>query len=77
MTPPTPKPKQNSLADDSSNDSETKESNSSKITTMPKERKRQNTILESFQNSPKTKKSKPLTGNAQNKILKYRGKKLD
>lgn len=77
MTPPTPKPKQNSLADDSSNDSETKESNSSKITTMPKERKRQNTILESFQNSPKTKKSKPLTGNVQNKIFKYRAKKLD
>ena len=61
MTPTTTKLKQNLPA----NDSETKESNSSKITTMPKERKRQNTILESFQNSPKTKKSKPLTGNAQ------------
>ena len=75
MTPPTPKPMQNSPANDSSNDSETKESNSTKTTTMPKDqRKRQNTILESLQNSPKTKKSKPsITGNARNKTLKYRG----
>ena len=72
MTPPTPKPMQNSPANDSS---ATKESNSTKTTTMPKDqRKRQNTILESLQNSPKTKKSKPsITGNARNKTLKYRG----